>query len=395
MMTRFLFASPKGDIPLNRDHLQRPLLTAPSTPHPFLTLGDYFNTALAFLLEENPDDLMDTALSRRQKHSRGEPITKLVIRSEKQGALYHVASVESAGNQTNQKYVLITALTERSRYALERESETLSFLNRKHPSSGLPTVYCKGDRQIVRGSQKETLSFLLGEWFEGYHEWHVSRDSLRKQFLCIWDQDKGHYTAGEKLFFELFRQAARTLTLLYDPETASQVNPWHHAAGDFVISTRGSEPSVRLTTARGYEPLLTLPAHTPNKTIVNLLFFFLHLGLRMRLDRLDGVGEIDWIEGNILDAVKKGFFEALAMMADEGRFGKTIAHDFLELLRSFSPSELIASFKPLLEIYRERDEEELKVIRKNLQGHVEELFSAIGRFPGSTRVSGTQQSLKH
>jgi hypothetical protein len=391
MITRFLFSSPEGDISLTQEDLERPLLISPSTPHPFLTLGDYFNAARGFLLEDHLACFLN-ALHRppQEQPPREDQIRTLLIRSEKQGALYHVASVEVEGKGTCAKFSLVTAMTGKSKEALKQESITLSLLNRKHPSCGLPQVYCMGDREIVRDSQKKTLFFLLGEWLEGYHEWHMLRDDAGKMYLQVWDQQQGYYTAGKRLFFELFRQAARTLTLLFDPETARQVRPWSHAAGDFIIRNAKGTPSVRLTTARGYEPLLTLPGHHSKKNLANLLFFFLDLGLRMRLDRLDGVGEMIWIEGNILPAVTQGFFEALTMMIDQDSYSKTIAGDFLDLLRSFSPEELTSAFRPLLEIYRDGGKEELRLIKKHLRGQVEELSSIIEKFPVSDRVSGSR-----
>ncbi|MBW2093481.1 MAG: hypothetical protein JRI80_01205 [Deltaproteobacteria bacterium] len=386
----FLFSSPDGDIFLTPKDLEKPLFLFPSMQHPFLKLGDYFNAAQAFLLEHNLESFLNTLQPREEKRSPEERIRKLLIRSEKQGALYHVASVEIEGKSVSAKFSLVAAMTEKSREALEREYNTLTFLNKMHPSCGLPNAYCKGNQDIVHGRQTESLSFLLEEWLEGYHEWHVSRDGTGKQCLRVWDQEKGYYTASEKLFFQLFRQAARILTLLYDPETSRQVRPWHHAAGDFVIGNLADAPTARLTTARGYEPLLRLPGQGPKKILGNLLFFFLDMGLRMRLDRLDGEGQVTWIEGNILPAVTEGFFSAIETMTDEGYFTETVARDFLALLTSFSPAELIAAFEPLVEIYREGDPEELGLIIEHLPGHVEELSSITEKFPLSNRVSWSQ-----
>jgi hypothetical protein len=389
MIISFLFSSPDGDISPSAEDLEKPFLISPSMPHPYLALGDYFNAARSFLLEDHWDGLLNASHDQTGKPCREEEIRKIIIRSEKQGAFYHVASVEIEGREISRKFSLVAAMTEKSRAVLERECETLGFLHNRRPSSTLPRIYFRGDRDIVRGNQKETFSFLLEEWLEGYHEWHVTRDGTGRQYLNIWDQGKGYYTASDKLFFQLFHQAARTLTLLYDPETACQVRPWHHAAGDFVIGNLKDEPSIRLTTARGYEPLLTLPGKSPEKTLANLLFFFLDMGVRMRLDRLDGVSEVTWIEGNILAAVMEGFFAALNTMIHEGYFRETIARDFLDLLKSFSPPELISAFEPLIETYQQGGQEELTIIMENLPGHVEELCSLKENFALSNPPSGS------
>jgi hypothetical protein len=251
----------------------------------------------------------------------------------------------------------------------------------------LPRVHFKGAVRVTDGTDEEVLSFFLGEWFEGYHEWHLSRDAGGHSYLCIWDPQDGPRPATAKEFSEIFRQASRTLTLLYDPETSSQVGPWHHAAGDFVIGNQEGEPHVRLTTARSFKPLLTLPGQPPQDNLANLLFFFLDMGLRMRLDRLDGVGKAAWIEGAVLPAVMKGFLEALETMADKGYFRKTVAGDFLDLLNSFSPAELITAFEPILEIYQRGPRDELRVITDHLTGHVKELSAIREKFPSPDPAS--------
>ena len=97
-----------------------------------------------------------------------------------------------------------------------------------------------------------------------------------------------------------------------------------------------------------------------------------------RLDRFDGVGEVAWIEGNILNAVMAGFLEGLEVSAHEGRCNKGASRDFLRLLRSFSPQELLTAFEPLLEIYRHGAEDEFMIIEEHLTVHVEELCSIAG-----------------
>ncbi len=389
MIILFLFSSPTGDISPSRRDLEKPLLISSSTAHPFLKLADYFQAAQAFLLDDHRDSFLDALRHRNKTCPQEKNIRKLIIRSEKQGALYHVASVEVEGGSVYRKFSLVAALTKKSRGALERECNTLAYLTKKRPSCGLPKIYFRGDRDIVRRSQKEILSFLLEEWLDGYHEWHISRDDAGKLHLCVWDQENGYYTADGETSFQLFRQAARALTLLYDPETSRQVGPWHHAAGDFVIGELEGEPHVRLTTARGYEPLLTFSGQGPGNNLPNLLFFFLDMGLRMRLDRLDGVGEVTWIEGNILSAVTEGFFEALKTMSRDGYFKETDARDFLDLLKSFSPAELITAFQPLLEIYEKGAREELSLTMEHLPGHVKELCSITEKFFPSNPASGS------
>jgi len=383
MITHFLFSSPDGDVLPGREDLERPLLLAPSTEHPFLKLKDYFQAARSFLLEDHRHALLKAVQDQMGSgRLQEEDIRNVIIRSEKQGALYHVASVEVEGAGVSSKFSLVAAVSEKSRDALGRECNTIILLNNRHPSCGLPGIHFRGDQIVSRDGKEGTFSFLLEEWLESYHEWHVSRDGTGNQRLCIWDQERGYYFANEDAFFQLFRQAARTLTLLYDPETGCQLRPWHHAAGDFVIrDNQEGKSHVRLAAARGYEPLLTLPGQAPENQPANLLYFFLDMALRMRLDRFDGVGEVAWIEGNILDAVMAGFLEGLEVSAHERRCDKTASRSFLGLLKSFSPAELLAAFEPLLDIYRHGAGDEFMIIAEHLSIHVQELCSISEEFP--------------
>lgn len=395
MITRFLFSSSEGDLSLTDKDLERSFLVSPSRPHAFLKLKDYFHTASAFLLEDNAATILQILHSKKKTFPHQDQIEKLLIRSEKQGALYHVASVEAAAETAFGKFALLAALNEQSRQAMEREYATLTALISRYPSCGLPNVYSRGDRTIACGNQKATLSFLLGEWLEGYHEWHISRDEAGREHLCVWDQEEGYYAAGEAFSFELFRQAARTLTMLFDPETACQVCSWNHAAGDFVVRHHSGDLSVRLTTVRRYAPLLSFPGHHSKAKLANLLFFFLDLGLKMHLDRLDGVGEMIWMKKDILPAVVQGFFEALNTPNDGRSWNNHKTSEFLALLRSFSRQELFSAFEPLLKIYREGEEQEVLLIHEQLPAHVERLSTLIEKLPVSNPVSRLKQPWRH
>jgi len=389
MIVLLLFSSPSGDISPSREDLNKPLHVSLSAAHPFLKLEDYFQAAQVFLFEDQWESLLDALPDSNGTPLQDRDIRSVKIRSEKQGPLYHVASVAVEGESLLHKFSLISAVTQNGRKALEREFQTLTRLNQNCPPGELPDVYCKGTVKVAKGEKKDSISFFLGEWFEGYHEWHLSRERGGVPCLRIWDLQDGHRAATCEEFREIFQQASRILTRLYDPDTSNQVRPWHHAAGDFVVGKRDGATHVRLTTVRGFEPLLGLSGSAAENPLAHLLFFFLDMGLRMRLDRIDGVGEVSWIEGNILSAVTEGFFEALKAMSRDGYFKETDAWDFLDLLKSFSPAELITAFQPLLEIYEKGAHEELSVIMEHLTSHVKELCSIRDRFPLSNPVSGS------
>ena len=84
---------------------------------------------------------------------------------------------------------------------------------------------------------------------------------------------------------------AAILTGYFDTRSFAQIYPWHPAAGDFIARIAGDGVAVRLVAARQYGPLVGPPDLPPEEA---LLFFFLNLTLRLRVDRLDGVGEVAW-----------------------------------------------------------------------------------------------------
>ncbi|MCD6214526.1 MAG: hypothetical protein J7J46_06080, partial [Candidatus Desulfofervidus sp.] len=94
-------------------------------------------------------------------------------------------------------------------------------------------------------------------------------------------------------------------------KTFSQIYPWHHAAGDFVANIKHNKIAVKLTTVRGYEPIVGFIKDNNINPIFALIQFFLILSLKMRLDKFDGIGEIGWLGNFCVKATVEGFFEAL------------------------------------------------------------------------------------
>ena len=109
--------------------------------------------------------------------------------------------------------------------------------------------------------------------------------------------------------FRIFEESSKILALYYDGRDFSRIGAWHHAAGDFIVKARDDEGiNVRLTTVRKYEPLPETENAAP---MIALVYFFLDTTVRMRLDRLNGVGETVWADDFAVTATVKGFIEGL------------------------------------------------------------------------------------
>ena len=133
---------------------------------------------------------------------------------------------------------------------------------------------------------------------------------------------------------------------------------------------------MRLSTARRYEPLLDYTKET--NPFLALFYFFLNLSIRMRLDRIDGVGEIVWADDFCVEATVTGFIEALKIKEDLDSY-PSLAEEFLSLARSFRKDELTDSFKLIKELYQ--GSEDLPVITNNLKEHVEALCVTLETLP--------------
>jgi len=381
MIIKHLFSSPWGDISLGPADLKRPFLNTPSEQHPFLTLGDYFEAIGTFILKDQ-GELAHVLRERLNRKIGPDSIQKILIRSEKHGALYHLASIEVFVDDKQTKFAVSTAVSEKGKGWLTHEYEMLRFLNSSLRLPYLPNVHFKGEVKCRAGNRKhETLSMLLSEWFEDYHEWHLSIDENdNNQKLCIWDLQNGNRYASKEEAFEILRQASKILTLYYDAKDFNQIYPWHHAAGDFIVKTTDSRVDVRLTTVREYQSIMDYFSEETVNPMIAIVYFFLNLTIRMRLDKLDGVGKTLWAENFCVNATTEGFFDAIRIMEAEVRYDLGRAEDLLSLLKSFGEKEIRNLFYPLEDWHREGDPAEFRVIQANLRSHVNLLYHALQDF---------------
>jgi hypothetical protein len=268
------------------------------------------------------------------------------------------------------KLGLNVAITDMGRHWLKVEWDVLQKLHSKYDYPYLPKVYMFSDFY--------GMSFLLEDWFEGYHEFHISKDQDGTHRLKLWDFHYGYKYLSPEQSFEIYRQASRILTLYYDPDDFSEIFPWHHAAGDFVVEVTEETIDVRLTTARRYEPFIGFADRNTLNPLLSLCYYLMNLTIRMRLDKLDGLGEVVWIEDRSVEATLRGFFDALTL---KGNFTKSIgnAEEFLALLQSFSVNDLKTLVNPFLEQYRGTGD--ISAVTTNLDEHIRELHVTLQNLP--------------
>jgi hypothetical protein len=303
-------------------------------------------------------------------------ISSIHIYAEKHGNWYHPAKIVLKTRDGEICFVMNVALHERGRAAMVEEVRALRELDRKYGYLWVPKVYAF--RQTAdfpsSGKGKKGVAMFLADWFEGYHEFHLSYDRHDgKQKLVLWDGCPNPQYLSPDQTGQIYRSISRILALYYNPATYEQIFPWHHGAGDFVVKISGEAVDVRLVTVRQYGALADPSAMEPGES---LLFFFLNLSIRIRLDRLDGTGEMAWAEEDCLPMAWKGFLEGLESQEKRGILSPGSLKAFLNGWRRISEGALIERFLALYQSY-DPQAPDLKVIAQGLPYHIISIYNLI------------------
>jgi hypothetical protein len=220
---------------------------------------------------------------------------------------------------------------------------------------------------------------LLGEWFGGYHEFHLTRPADGLLRLIVWDPAGGNRLLSAEQGAAVYRQVAYILASYMELEGFEAIGGWHHAAGDFVVRDGPGTPEVRLVTAREYRPVFGRPPSDLESLLNACLVFLLQISLRTRLDRLDGTGEMAWsgpeavgatVEGVLAALAEKPFPEGLPLPF-AGLFGRYLARCTAELLEGLCADVAARCFAP--------GSAERELARAGLSEHVTLLSAAFGR----------------
>jgi len=402
---RYLVASPSGDATIDEGKLDYPLEGDPLKT----SYREYFLAIADFLSGNDFQRLLQAITAMSGAHAELSNIGEIIVRSEKHGALSHPASIECILGAYSVKFGLHVAVIDAGKDSLQREFTTLKMLHSRFNLPYIPVPYVL--------HEMHSMVFLLEEWFDGYHEFHISRTGPDGQQLKLWEFGHGERFLTPAQVFEIYRQAAKILTIYYDLREYRLIYPWHHAAGDFVVKidedinppappfkkggdhfnlfvkdnvqeiptlAKGDEGGfsekidVRLTTVRGYEPFIRFDETDMPHPALALFYFFLHLSIQMRLDKLDGVGERAWAADSCVDATVTGFFEGLEVKSDISECCGSI-RSFLGLLQSFTKDEMIRTCVPIAEQFEKT--KDYPLIQKHLRDHADRLYLTLRNFP--------------
>jgi hypothetical protein len=362
-------------LPLDRHQQSRPE-TAPADET--LTYGEFFE-AVSIFIDTHLSDYISKAIFHAVKRTiASHEISHIHIHLEKHGAFYHPARIVLLLADCRISLVVNVAISTLGKNTIKNDYGLLTQLANRTSPAWVPWVFGY-DRVRIDGQRYAHM--FLGEWFEDFHEFHVSeKSSPDKTGIRVWDPKKGHLFLSRNQTQHVFEQAAMILTVYYNVETFEQITSWHHAAGDFVVCLHEDEPSLKLITVRAYKPFFNVSEEVVElETILNtLLIFLLNLSIRLRVDRLDGVGDVAWVEANVVPGIFNGFFKGLALQVENSY----IPHDLIEAFKTFLlhlPEMDIRDI--LMGIVNQFDPKnpDLAVIKQNIDNHVEMVLSELRR----------------
>lgn len=377
----FLASSLLGKVPLDAQWGQAPLpVERPESSKAggdLWTYGHYFQVIHEVISREAYKLLLEAIQGQLAGPLVLSDIQEILVYAEKHGNLYHPAKIEVRTPRGSAQFVMNVALTDRGRAVINSEVAALTHLNQTFSYPWLPTVYFQAEWEGVspsQGSPEGPVGLFLADWLEGFFEFHLSCDpSTGTRKLILWDGSPSPRYLSDQQTRQVYLKISKILTLYYNHQTYEQIFPWHHGAGDFVVKVDRKEVEVRLVTVRQYGSLMD-----PSEMSIEeaLLFFFLNLSLRMRLDRLDGVGEIVWAADTCLEMTWEGFWEALKIKEQEGVLPPGFQKSFLKWVRCFSQVDLEERFSALVLSYHPAAPD-LSVIRQHIAPHIEGVFEAL------------------
>ena len=353
-----------------------------------VTYGDYFYAVRSFLEKDKFESITSAISQRINQDIKPDEIEEIRIYLEKHGEFYHPARIETYINGSRILFVLNVAISNTGKDFIKREFEILNKLNNEFSFSFIPKVY--NQDEIFIKNKSFAISMFLGEWFEGFNEFHISQNKYEQAKtdssikIVVWDHEKGNFFLSADETLELYSQVAMILTCYYNTETFEQIFPWHHAAGDFVIKLQNNNMKLKLITVRQYAPMLENKNEIAKNntdsdiylTLEAMFVFFLNLSIRNRLDRLDGIGEIVWSDNIAVEGTLKGFLKGLAKISSNNLIPDTLAANFINYISCFSKTDLLELSNSIVNTYNPIAPE-LSVIKQNLKNHVDILFSTI------------------
>lgn len=361
--------------PFTREMLARPICASRpgSSAQEIGTVsyGQYLDFIKNFLVSRwnNILDILDNRTG-----GKIDRIDSVEIVAEKSGSDYHPASVRFVTQGQRIPFVANVAITRRGRLRLRDDFELLKYFYENGKGRFLPEPYLmSNDREFTEAESKDSMVMFLGQWLEGYHEFHLTNMHNKVDLtVVIWDLENGLRLMSMDQASEIYRQAAFILTDYFDLDDYREIFPWHHAAGDFVVNLTPTL-DVKLVTVRQYAPRIQSDKDFTLDPYEAALLFLCNLTIRNRLDRLDGIRDMVWGPHELLAATLTGFFESLESRENNG----LIKSGFTGRLRSICKKLDVIAWTQLFEGNLESfnpDAPDYELIESRLPEHIFEVY---------------------
>ena len=357
--------------------IERHAVAQPGSPANGPTYGRYFTAIQAYLQGDGWTAITEAAGRILNRPVRSADIKHLDIHLVKHGALYHPARVTVHVNGDRIPMALNVAAGSDGHRVIRREYDLLQRLNREYKASFIPKVY--GCGQGRPGDGQPAMEMFLAQWFDGYYEFHISGTGEADRHWRIWDDDHGHRSLTPRQIGDVFRQAAQILTYYLNPVSFETVLDWHHAAGDFVLRPTANGVQVRLITIRRYAPFLQWQEQRPpsvEELLEALTLFLLRTSLWLRMDRLDGVGELVWAGDLVLGPIWDGFVHGLNAGVQVHDLPVELATAAVAYVAAHPDCEMAATGTRMVDQWI-IPEPEKRLIRRHLSTHIEALMAIV------------------
>jgi hypothetical protein len=338
------------------------------------TYGEYFSAAQAFLQQDDMARLRDAVGQMLHKTIASQDVDRIGIYLVKHGAFYHPARIDVSVFNRIVALVLNVAISSRGRRQLPIEFGAVSRLTHELSRSYWPQFYGHGNADTGVGRQ---WPMILGAWLEGFYEFHLAEDSASQHLhVVVWDSDRGHKRLKDHQMLELISQAAEILTYAYHPLTYEAILDWHHAAGDFVVRFGRSGIELRLITVRNYAPLVADTDADVSAVLDAMVAFLVSISLRLRLDRIEGIGRLAGYPVSVVPAIWEGFCRGLQAAVAERGLPADFGDAIIDFIRLQGVERLTSFTKTLIEKYPP-DSEARDLLDQMVNSHLEALWAAI------------------
>jgi hypothetical protein len=376
---RFLYSSPGSLVEFDEKRLESYLpLTRPEGSKGPLQPIPYrlYLQAIRQFLRDHSEEFLEV-LSGQGLEDLAQ-IQSIDIISEKHGSDFHPARIQVQTADARHCFAVNVALTPRGKERVSQDFHLLGSFRERFHAKFTPEAYFMGEVRLQPANVDDLVAVMfMAEWLEGYHEFHRSVDpESGSKGTVLWDLDQGHKVLSPDIQSEIFRKAALILTYYYDTKTFAEVYPWHHAAGDFVVKLPEGVVDVKLITLRQYAPRIVFPEGSSDNRSEALSMFLSNLTIRMRLDRLDGLGKIDWAGDHAVEATIRGFLAGMGAQIADGMCDDTFPVQFLQEMKRMSLSDLAEVFQTVIGSYDEKAPD-LPVILDHLADHIFEVYRVI------------------